>query len=141
MIQREEWVMFRGILVIGMMALLALTGCATQSGWTPTVDSYDYSERDRRDLARDEMECRDLAHRASGGTAEETVKGAAVGGLIGAAAGAAIGAAAGNPGKGAAIGAAAGGIGGGAKLGIEAEQRYKDAFANCMRQRGHRVVY
>jgi outer membrane lipoprotein SlyB len=133
--------MSKRFLSMCIVALLVVTGCATYSSWTPTVDTYGYDDRDYRDLSRDEAQCKDLAYRASGGAAEETVKGAAVGGLIGAAAGAAIGAAAGNPGKGAAIGAAAGGIGGGAKLGIEADQRYKDAYVSCMRERGHKVVY
>ncbi len=148
-------------------ASILLTACATQTGWTPTVDPYspprdpyyqppqynqtvppagynqpaydpnqELANRYQRDLA----ECKQLALQSSGGTATETAKGAVVGGLLGAAGGAAIGAITGSPGKGAAIGAAAGGIGGGAKQGIEAEDQYKRAYINCMRNRGHNVV-
>lgn len=81
-----------------------------------------------------------MAKRVSGYTPEETVKGGLIGGAIGAAAGAAIGAVTGNAGKGAAIGAAAGGIGGGAYKGIDAERKYKQAYTNCMRNRGWNVV-
>ena len=60
--------------------------------------------------------------------------------LAGAAGGAALGAIMGDPGKGAAIGAATGGIGGGAYTGVSADQKFKQAFNNCMRSRGHNVV-
>ena len=39
--------------------------------------------------------------------------------------------------KGAAIGATAGGFGGGIKEGFGAENRYKRAYTNCLRHRGH----
>jgi uncharacterized protein YcfJ len=115
-----------------------ISGCYSQGGWTPTVDSYNDPNAAR--ISQDMAECKDLASHASGGTAKETAIGAGVGGLIGAAGGAALGAIAGSPGTGAAIGAAAGGIGGGAKQGLEAESEYKRAYSNCMRNRGHRVV-
>lgn len=115
-----------------------ISGCYSQGGWTPTVDSYNDPNAYR--INQDMAECKDLASHASGGTAKETLIGAGVGGLIGAAGGAALGAIAGSPGTGAAIGAAAGGIGGGAKQGFESEGQYKRAYSNCMRNRGHRVV-
>jgi hypothetical protein len=117
---------------------LLLSACASQTGWTPTVDTYNDPNAYR--ISQDMAECKDLASHASGGTAKESAIGAGVGGLIGAAGGAALGAIAGSPGTGAAIGAAAGGIGGGAKQGFESESDYKRAFSSCMRNRGHRVV-
>lgn len=121
-----------------LSAIMLLTGCATQTGWTPTVDPYGDPNAYR--LNQDMAECQQLAHQASGGTATETAKGAAVGGLLGAATGAAVGAISGNAGTGAAYGAAIGGIGGGAKQGFQAEDQYKRAYINCMRHRGHNVV-
>ncbi len=122
------------IISAGLMA----AGCATQTGWTPTVDPYGDPNAYRLD--QDVAECQQLARQASGGTATETAKGAAVGGLLGAASGAAIGAISGDAGTGAAYGAAIGGIGGGAKQGFQAEDQYKRAYINCMRHRGHYVV-
>jgi hypothetical protein len=117
---------------------LLLTGCASQTGWTPTVDPY--NDRNANRINLDMQECEQLAAHASGGTAKETAIGAGVGGLIGAAGGAALGAIVGNPGTGAAIGAAAGGIGGGASKGIGSDEQYKRAYSSCMRQRGHNVI-
>lgn len=117
---------------------LFLTGCASQTAWTPTVDPY--NDRNANRINLDMQECQQLASQASGGTAKETAIGAGVGGLIGAAGGAALGAIVGNPGTGAAIGAAAGGIGGGASQGLSAEEKYKHAYSSCMRQRGHNVI-
>ncbi|MGR8931241.1 MAG: glycine zipper family protein [Gammaproteobacteria bacterium] len=115
-----------------------LSACATQTGWTPTVDTYNTRQVNRLD--RDMYECQQLATNASGGTAKETAIGAGVGGLIGAAGGAALGAIFGDPGTGAAIGAAAGGIGGASKQGLQAEETYKRSYRSCLRQRGHTVI-
>lgn len=114
-----------------------LSACASQTGWTPTVDPY--NDRNAYRINQDMAECRQLASSAAS-SVKETATGAAVGGLIGAAGGAALGAITGSPGTGAAIGAAAGGIGGGAKQGIQSDDQYKRAFNNCMRQRGHNIV-
>jgi len=121
-----------------IISTLLLSACASQTGWTPTVDPYGNPNAHR--LNQDLDECRQLAQQASGGTATQTATGAVVGGLIGAATGAALGAITGNAGTGAAYGAAAGGIGGGAKQGFEAEGGYKRAYNNCMRHRGHYTV-
>ncbi len=129
--------MNKSVLITLTVAIL-LTGCASQSGWTPAVDTY--GDPRAQYLTQDEYECRSIAQRASGYTPQEVAKGAIVGGLLGAAAGAAIGAALGNPGKGAAVGAATGGFGGGTKQGLEAEAKYKQVFRNCMRNRGHNVL-
>jgi hypothetical protein len=116
-----------------------LTGsCASQTGWSPTVDPYGDPNAYR--LNQDLAECQQLASQASGGTAKQTAIGAGVGGLIGGATGAALGAIAGDPGKGAAIGATVAGLGGAAKQGFQAEQDYKTAYTNCIRHRGHYVV-
>jgi uncharacterized protein YcfJ len=120
------------------LGCLLLSACASQTGWTPTVDSY--NDRNAYRLNQDMQECQQLATHASGGTIKETAIGAGVGGLIGAAGGAALGAILGNPGTGAAIGAAAGGIGGASKQGFQAEDQYKRAYNSCLRQRGHNVV-
>ena len=123
-------------IILPIMALLS--ACASHSNWSPTVDPY--GNPNSSHLNQDLYECRELALHASGGTAEETVKGAAVGGLIGAAAGAAIGAISGSPGAGAAYGAAIGGFGGGAKQGFQSEDQYERAYTNCLRNRGHYVI-
>jgi outer membrane lipoprotein SlyB len=125
------------IMALASVGMVLAVGCAQQS-YRPTVDTY--NNPNAQNLTRDEAECRELARQASGGTAGETAKGAVGGGLLGAAAGAAIGAAAGSPGKGAAIGAAAGGMGGGAYKGLSSDKKFKEAFRNCMRNRGYNVI-
>ncbi|CAL1241428.1 glycine zipper family protein [Candidatus Methylocalor cossyra] len=118
-------------------AILLLGGCATYSGWQPTIDSY--NDPNAAMIPQDTEQCKMLAQQAAS-VGTETAKGAAAGGLLGAAAGAAIGAVAGNPGGGAAIGAAAGGLGGGAQQGLSGDEQYRRAFINCMRNRGHNVI-
>lgn len=75
-----------------------LIGCATYSGWEPTVDPRNSNSET---LARDLGECQQLAKDASGDAGKKAGIGALVGGVVGAASGAVIGAAAGNVGKGA----------------------------------------
>ena len=125
-------------LTSAILGSLLLSACASQTGWTPTVDSY--NDPNAAHLNQDMSECQQLATQASGGVGQETAIGAGVGGLIGAAGGAALGAAMGNAGAGAAIGAAAGGIGGATKQGLGSEDSYKHAYSNCLRQRGHKVI-
>ncbi|MDO9048052.1 MAG: glycine zipper family protein [Methylobacter sp.] len=124
-----------GIIFIGSALI---SGCYSYGGWTPTVDASNDPNAYR--INQDMAECKQLASQASGGTTKETAIGAGVGGLIGAAGGAVVGAFTGNPGAGAAIGAAAGGFGGGAAKGLSAEDKFKNAYNNCMSGRGHRVV-
>jgi outer membrane lipoprotein SlyB len=90
-----------------------ISGCYSQGGWTPTVDSYNDPNAYR--INQDMAECKDLG-------------------------GAALGAIAGSPGTGAAIGATVGGLGGGAKQGFEGESTFKRAYTNCMRNRRHNIV-
>lgn len=120
-----------------LILALLLTGCSTYGGYTPTVDPY--SDPNPQTLQRDMSECQGLARNASS-TATEAAKGGAAGALLGAAGGAAIGAITGNAGKGAAIGAAAGGIGGAGYQGYDADNQFKRAYINCMRNRGHSVT-
>lgn len=119
-------------------AALGLSGCASETGWTPTVDTYNDPNAAR--LSQDMADCEKLAKRASGGTAKQAATGAAAGGLMGAASGAVIGAIGGSAGTGAATGAAVGGLGGAITQGLEAERSYKNAYNNCMSGRGHRVI-
>jgi outer membrane lipoprotein SlyB len=121
-----------------LFTIFTITACATQTGWAPTIDTA--SDPNINRINQDMAECKELALQASGGTLQESAKGAGVGGLIGGAGGAAIGAITGSPGTGAAIGAAAGGIGGAAQQGLESETRFKNAYRNCLRQRGHQVI-
>jgi uncharacterized protein YcfJ len=125
------------VTAISIMFFIVLGGCASYGGYQPTVDSY--NDPNRANIQQDLADCKALAQQ-SGSTGTEAVKGGAVGGLLGGAAGAAIGAVVGNPGAGAAMGAAAGGIGGAASTGVNADNQYKRAYNNCMRNRGHNVI-
>ena len=116
---------------------LLLSACAPQTGWRPQVDTY--NDRNAYRLEQDMNECAQLADQSTG-VAKDAAIGTGVGALVGAAGGAAVGAIAGNAGTGAAIGAAAGGIGGGAHQGYQANERYKNAYKSCLRQRGHNVL-
>src|SRR5438445_3793784 len=89
------------LMAVGMVALW-ISGCASYGGWEPTVDTSRDMNRDA--LARDLAECKELASKASGGTATEAAKGTGAGAVIGAAAGAVIGAVSGSPGRGAGLG-------------------------------------
>ncbi|MCX7096775.1 MAG: glycine zipper family protein [Methylococcales bacterium] len=121
-----------------LIGSILLSACASQTGWTPTVDPYNDPNAYR--INQDAAECKQLASQASGGTVKETAVGAGTGALLGAAGGAIVGAFAGNAGTGAAIGAAAGGFGGGAYKGLSTEDKYKNAYNSCMSGRGHRVI-
>lgn len=122
------------IVIVGS---ILLTACAQVSGYKPTIDPY--NDRNAQMIPQDQAQCERLASDAAG-TGKETAMGAGAGALMGAAGGAITGAFLGNPGAGAAIGAAAGGFGGGAYKGMSADDAYKRAFNNCMRNRGHNVV-
>ncbi len=159
-------IVMKKILLATALISSGLVGCASQTGWKPTVDtnnnqsfsnnqnsqntlnnqsfgnnqSYGNNQGSNQ-LNQDMKECEALASEASGGTATETAIGAGVGGLLGAAGGAGIGAlVGGKAGIGAAIGAGAGALAGGAKQGLQAEDQYKRAFNSCLRQRGHKVA-
>jgi len=124
-------------IALGIIALW-LSGCASYGGWEPTVDPRAGANKETLDL--DLTECKELATKASGGTATEVAKGTGVGALGGAAVGAIIGAVTGSAGSGAALGAAIGGTGGGVHEGASAEQQYKRSYVKCLEGRGHRVI-
>jgi len=118
---------------------LFLAGCASsKSEWSPKVDTANSPRA--QNLSTDMDECRAVARDASGSTAGKTAKGSAVGGGIGAAGGVAVGAAVGKPMTGAALGAAGGAAGGGIAGNRRSDKRFKEAFRNCLTERGHKVV-
>ncbi|HZC67818.1 MAG TPA: hypothetical protein VE201_04290 [Nitrospirales bacterium] len=125
------------LMAVGMVALW-ISGCASYGGWEPTVDPR--ADASPETLQRDLGECKDLASKASGGTATEAAKGTGAGAVIGAAAGAVIGAVTGHAGSGAALGGAIGGTGGGVHEGVAAEHQYKRSYIKCLEGRGHRVI-
>lgn len=125
------------LIAVGMVGLW-LGGCASYSGWEPTVDPKAGTRQDT--LNQDLAECKELANKASGGTATEAAQETAVGAVGGAAVGAIIGAVSGSAGTGAALGAAIGGTGGAAHGGLSAEQQYKRSYVKCLEGRGHRVI-
>ena len=129
--------MRKSALTLGLCVAM-LSGCVSQTQWTPTVDTYGSSRA--QFVTRDTQECRSLALQTSGGSTEQAARGAVAGGLLGAAAGAAIGAAVGNPGRGAALGAATGGFGAGTARGVQSNQQFQQAFNRCMQNRGHTVL-
>ena len=122
---------------IGLAMMLGAEAGWARS-WTPVIDTYGSSRAQYVD--RDLRECRGLAQQAGGDSTGQGVRGAMRGGLVGAAGGAAIGAALGNAGRGAAVGAAAGGISRGVGGASQSNSSFEQAFGNCMRQRGHRVL-
>lgn len=131
--------MKKGNFGLVIVAVALLSGCYSYGGYQPTVDGYNDPNAYR--INQDMAECRQLAEQAAGGgTLKESAVGAGVGGLIGAAGGAIVGAFTGNPAAGAAIGAAAGGFGGAAKQGFQSEDRFRNAYNQCMSNRGHNVI-
>ena len=119
--------------------LAAASGWAQRGGgWTPTVDTYGSSRAQY--VSRDLEQCRNLANQASGDSVGQGARGAVRGGLVGAAGGAALGAALGNAGRGAAVGAVAGGVTRGVSSSNQSDAAFRQAYVNCMRQRGHTVI-
>lgn len=131
--------MFRTITALAavLATVIVANGCATYGGYQPTVDPYNDPNIGR--LQQDAAECGSLAKQA-GNLGPEAMKGVGVGALLGAATGAATGAIWGNPATGAAAGALFGGMGGGVSQGVDADNQYKRAYNNCMRNRGHNVI-
>lgn len=125
-------------LIAAGMAALWLAGCASYGGWEPTIDTS--RDAHKATLEQDLAECKELARKASGGTATEAAKGTGAGAVVGAAAGAVIGAVGGHPGKGAALGSAIGGTSGGIHEGAAAEHEFKRSYSRCMAGRGHPVI-
>lgn len=120
-----------------LLVVLIFSGCASHSGYRPTVDPYGDPRANR--IGQDLYECETLAHRASR-VEEESVKGAIVGGGIGMIGGAILGGLSGHPVQGAMVGATVGGLAGGVSQGANADQRFIHAYRNCMANRGHNVI-
>ncbi len=122
-----------------IVSSLLLGACAQQTGYTPTVDTY--NDPNAHNVNQDLQQCQALAERAAGNTMQEAAIGGAVGGAVGAATGAASGAIYGDrAGTGALGGAAIGALGGAAIQGYRSDDKYKQAYRNCMRNRGHKIV-
>lgn len=123
--------------LVAILFASVITGCASTTGYRPTVDYY--GDPRAAYLQQDDFECRQISDQNAGAGKGAATDGFA-GALLGGAAGAVGGAFLGNPGMGAAVGASAGALGGVAKGAIEGDERYKRIYRNCMRNRGHRVL-
>ena len=132
--------------IAGMTALVAvgiLSGCAT-APTGPSVLALPGTGRSFEDFRASDTQCRAYAWQQIGGMAPQTdpgVRDAVVGTAVGAAAGAAMG---GHHGAG--IGAGAGlllgsavGAGDSRHYGYDAQERYDNAYIQCMYASGHRV--
>lgn len=128
----------KGRLAVIFSTFFLLAGCAGQSSWSPTVDTYGDPRAEY--ITQDRVECQQLARQASGDPAEKAAVGGLAGGALGAATGAAIGAVSGSAGRGAALGGVVGGIGGSVHQASSANTGYRTAYTNCMRNRGHNVI-
>jgi outer membrane lipoprotein SlyB len=135
------------LLSLGILGLLA--GCAAPP-MGPTVQVMPGPGRSFEAFQADQSYCQYYASQQVQGQAEaanqHAAGGAVLGTLLGAGLGAAVGSLGGNVGAGAVIGAAAGASGGAvyganastyAQYGIQ--QRYDNAFAQCMYARGDQV--
>ncbi len=130
------------------LSVLLLTACAQQSGWTPTVDTY--GDPNAGLVRQDMKECQQLATQSAGNTVKKAAIGTGVGAVVGGASGAAVGAGTGairrggnvggDAGVGAIIGASVGAIAGGVQQGYQSNDQYKKVYADCLRNRGHRVL-
>lgn len=131
---------------LSVVGALALTACATlPSG--PTHTAMPGSRKSFEQFQFDDVECRQYSLQAIGGTTPQhtannaavgsavvgTALGAAIGGLIGGHDGAAVGA-----GMGLFTGAAVG-AGNSQVAGYGSQQRYDNAYYQCMYARGHKV--
>ena len=128
------------------IGVLALTGCATLPDG-PTYAAMPGSRTTFDQFQVDDASCRQYSTQAIGGTTPtQNANNAAVGSaVVGTAIGAAIGAAIGGH-EGAAVGAgmglftgAAAGSGNAQVAGYSSQQRYDNAYYQCMYSRGHKV--
>jgi len=136
----------RGSLVAALVGVLGLAGCVTIPEG-PTYAALPGSRQTFDQFQVDDAGCRQFAVQALGGTTPQqnannaavgsavvgTALGAAIGGLLGGSEGAAIGA-----GMGLFTGAAAG-AGNAQAAGFSSQQRFDNAYYQCMFARGHRV--
>jgi hypothetical protein len=132
------------------LAAVVLGGCVT-APTGPSVLVLPAPGKTFERFQTDDMICRQWAAQQSGSSAQEmanrnTASGAAVGTIIGAGAGALLGGASGHAGEGAAIGAgsglligAASGSSAGQAYGWEVQQRYDNAYVQCMYAKGNQI--
>jgi len=142
----------RRLLMLSILAMVTmLSACATMPTG-PRVMALPGAGKSFDEFRSDDAVCRQFAYEQVGGVSgqqaaqESAVKSAVVGTALGAAAGAAIGSASGQMGAGAAIGAGSGLIlgsvvGSGYASGsyYDAQQRYDNAYLQCMYSKGNRV--
>ena len=131
-------------------ALVMLGGCSSLPPG-PSVMVLPGSQTSFEQFQQDDSVCRGFATASSGTSAQKAaqesgVGSAVIGTAVGAAAGAAIGAAAGAPASGAAIGAGSGLLFGGAAgvgradaAGSALQQRYDNAYMQCMYAKGNQI--
>jgi outer membrane lipoprotein SlyB len=124
--------------IIALCFGLLMSGCASMTDWTPTVDPY--NDPNAANIETDLVECKTLANKVTGGGVEEGVKYGAIGAGVGAAVGAVLGSLYGDAGSGAAMGAGMAGGVGAAGGGLHGEMTYKQAYINCVAMRGHRII-
>lgn len=129
---------------------LAMAGCATYPTG-PSMMALPGTQSSFEQFQADDASCQAYAAQSAGITTQDAaassgVDSAAVGTVVGAAAGALIGAASGNPAAGAAIGGGSGLILGAASgtdaydtTGYRTQDRYDNAYTQCMYARGHQV--
>ena len=136
--------------ILTLVALLAVTGCATlPSG--PSVRVLPTPGKSFEKFLAEDSECRHWANVSIGQSPQEaadrnTATGAVLGTAVGAGVGAALGAASGHAGTGAAIGAGTGllfgtasGASAGQAYGYEAQRRYDNTYVQCMYAKGNQV--
>jgi hypothetical protein len=137
-------------LLVTLEAVLILSACATiPTG--PSVMVLPSAGKSFEVFQSEDLACRNWAALQTETTPAGVVNqnltgGAAIGALMGAGLGAAIGAASGNAGVGAAIGAGSGLIGGAAvasgpayAAGWDVQQRYDNAYQQCMYAKGNQI--
>ena len=123
-------------IIFASMLIATLSGCASVTRYTPVINTA--AEKNVSTVERDVMECRVLAAKAAG-FAIEGVSGAIAGASGAAASGAVAGSllAGVSAGPLAAVTAPIGGIAGLWWSEYEANIDYKQAYKNCLYQRGH----
>jgi Glycine-zipper domain len=139
------------IKALGLLATAVLTGCASFPRG-PSVMSMPGTGMSFEQFRADDWSCQSYASGTVGepgaqqAAANSGANSAAVGTAVGAAAGALLGAASGNPAAGAAIGAGGGLIVGSAAGtdayiagGVTTQDRYDNAYVQCMYAKGHQV--
>lgn len=125
------------LITVSAAIALGLSGCASQRGWTPVVDTA--QDKNAAHLSNDLAVCKQMADQAADQSGTMAERGG-IGALGGAAGGAILGAIVGSPGTGAALGAATGagaGLGSGA---IDSDSAFRKAYINCLKGRGHPVI-